>query len=341
MPSLFSASDLPVAPAPDRSATRPRGGATAPTNSIADIAAAYGVASKADKSMENAEIAAAFQAQYPSDRLLPMPASPHPDWEPERVELVRELSERLVAISQDYRTANLWRANLARPRGRFSSPDAALRRVVDGYELRARVRAGLELGFRYRDSAEVMAPPMAEPPAPGKTRRRARIAAPVCGLAHLMRSGHCIVSVSWGNSHSSPPSGLPRTIWQLAVPSFDKDYAMAYAPDVIPGVGWVIGISFQQADGPRWSEEAKGRVRRRNLEKRLERKAPLFAKLWFAAEVAARPDYFAGKPYDGRSLPCREQDASQDTVQGVPTPPDISPASGMLGHNGGPQLDPV
>jgi hypothetical protein len=126
----------------------------------------------------------------------------------------------------------------------------------------------------------------------------------------------------------------------LAVPAFDRAYAMACAPDFIPGTGWTVGVSFQHADGTRWSEEAKGRVRRRNLEKRLERKAPLFAKLFVAAELAARPDYFAGKPYDRQPLPRPTQESPQAPEQvGQPAP--YTPQSEMLGHNGGPPLGPV
>ncbi|MCZ8817024.1 hypothetical protein OM358_21115 [Escherichia albertii] len=45
----------------------------------------------------------------------------------------------------------------------------------------------------------------------------------------------------------------------------------------------------------RWSEERKAAVRRRNLEKRINRHAPLFADELIARELAERPDYFQGK----------------------------------------------
>lgn len=45
----------------------------------------------------------------------------------------------------------------------------------------------------------------------------------------------------------------------------------------------------------RWSEERKAAVLRRNLEKRINRHAPLFADELIARELAERPDYFQGK----------------------------------------------
>ncbi|MDF2143235.1 hypothetical protein [Paenirhodobacter sp. CAU 1674] len=66
-----------------------------------------------------------------------------------------------------------------------------------------------------------------------------------------------------------------------------------------PGSGWTIGWEcIEQRQIKRWSKDARARVRQKNLRRRLEKKFPLFAEDFFAAEVASRPRYFAGE-YDG------------------------------------------
>ncbi len=64
----------------------------------------------------------------------------------------------------------------------------------------------------------------------------------------------------------------------------------------MPGAGYAISIDFPPP-GPirRWSDERKAAARRRNLERRVQRKAPLFADELIGRELEARPDYFAGK----------------------------------------------
>lgn len=63
-----------------------------------------------------------------------------------------------------------------------------------------------------------------------------------------------------------------------------------------PGEGYAICIDFPPP-GPirRWSDERKAATRRRNLERRIHKIAPLFADELIAREVAARPAYFAGR----------------------------------------------
>ncbi|MCW0137720.1 hypothetical protein OIU92_31205 [Escherichia coli] len=56
-----------------------------------------------------------------------------------------------------------------------------------------------------------------------------------------------------------------------------------------------VWILFLTARCAVWSEERKAAVRRRNLEKRINRHAPLFADELIARELAERPDYFQGK----------------------------------------------
>ncbi|MDA6929247.1 theronine dehydrogenase [Escherichia coli] len=61
----------------------------------------------------------------------------------------------------------------------------------------------------------------------------------------------------------------------------------------VAGAGYAVCLDFC-ADKPvrRWSDERKAATRRRNLDKRIHRIAPLFADELIARELAERPDYF-------------------------------------------------
>ncbi len=68
-----------------------------------------------------------------------------------------------------------------------------------------------------------------------------------------------------------------------------------------PGSGYVVCIDFPPpAPIRQWSDERKAQARRRNLARRVEKAAPLFANELIARELEARPDYFASKnPHQG------------------------------------------
>ncbi len=65
-----------------------------------------------------------------------------------------------------------------------------------------------------------------------------------------------------------------------------------------PGAGYAICIDFPPP-GPvrRWSDERKAAARRRNLARRVQKKAPLFADELINRELKARPEYFAGRSH--------------------------------------------
>lgn len=66
-----------------------------------------------------------------------------------------------------------------------------------------------------------------------------------------------------------------------------------------PGTGYAVCIDFPEARAiRRWTAERRAAARRRNLERRIEKAAPLFADELIARELAARPDYFDGKHYE-------------------------------------------
>ena len=96
-----------------------------------------------------------------------------------------------------------------------------------------------------------------------------------------------------GCCHTSRALG-PRVLASAEVP------AGALCPPEVrdlwkAGTGYGIHIDFPQAAVRRWSEEAKANVRCRNLVARVQKAAPLFADELIERELAARPNYCAGK----------------------------------------------
>lgn len=64
----------------------------------------------------------------------------------------------------------------------------------------------------------------------------------------------------------------------------------------VPGAGYAVCIDFLSGkETRRWPAERKAAARRRNLEKRIRKTAPLFAGELIERELSLRPDYFSGK----------------------------------------------
>jgi hypothetical protein len=61
-----------------------------------------------------------------------------------------------------------------------------------------------------------------------------------------------------------------------------------------PGSGWALCVGIDEDARPkrRLSLQAKGSIRRKALERRVRKKAPLFADHIIAAALAANPKYF-------------------------------------------------
>lgn len=96
-------------------------------------------------------------------------------------------------------------------------------------------------------------------------------------------------SVRWALPHLPCPA--PRELAAAEV-----DAGAACPPEVEafwkPGAGYAVSLEFgAPAVIRRWSAEANASMRRRNLEKRLQRNAPLFAAELFAREIDNRPGY--------------------------------------------------
>ncbi|ECU8764704.1 hypothetical protein CAE43_24400, partial [Salmonella enterica subsp. enterica serovar Onderstepoort] len=64
----------------------------------------------------------------------------------------------------------------------------------------------------------------------------------------------------------------------------------------VAGAGYAVCVDFLgERQVRRWSNERKAATRRRNLERRINRIAPLFADELITRELEARPEYFRGK----------------------------------------------
>lgn len=64
----------------------------------------------------------------------------------------------------------------------------------------------------------------------------------------------------------------------------------------VAGAGYAVCVDFlDERQIRRWSDERKAAARRRNLERRVNRIAPLFADEFIRRELDARPAYFQGK----------------------------------------------
>lgn len=64
----------------------------------------------------------------------------------------------------------------------------------------------------------------------------------------------------------------------------------------VPGGDYAVSLDFLSVRPiRRWSPERKAQARKRNLERRVMKAAPLFAEELIASELKNRPDYFKGK----------------------------------------------
>lgn len=121
---------------------------------IGAMATALGLGTKAEENVDGAR--PHFDA-YPSDRLLAVPAAPDPSWSPEDVAALTALSERMAAAG-DQSVANLWRANLAKPRSRYVDLPG-LTRMTEGAERRqagkAHALVPVEPAVQYTSAAEI------------------------------------------------------------------------------------------------------------------------------------------------------------------------------------------
>ena len=113
-----------------------------------------------------------------------------------------------------------------------------------------------------------------------------------------MKSRPARIQLKWRNPYTEPPANQPRVIFDAVLD--DKKYRDGTIPEVTelerqypPGTGYAWHWSLAHIKPRRkWSKKAKGRQRRRNLKKRLQKKIPLFWQDQYRAELAKRPEYY-------------------------------------------------
>lgn len=100
-------------------------------------------------------------------------------------------------------------------------------------------------------------------------------------------------SVVWRNPFTAPTG--PRVLGAMLVP-YGERCPEELAALHVPGSGYCISWELvSQKPIRRWSAEAKGRARLRNLRRRIEKKFPLFAGDFITQELEKRPGYYAGE----------------------------------------------
>ena len=106
-------------------------------------------------------------------------------------------------------------------------------------------------------------------------------------------------AIRWGNPYTNPPEGMPRelmavTHMQESTRDIPLEIQKLLENVARPGSGWglCIGIDEDARPNRRLSLRAKGSIRRKSLERRVRKKAPLFADRIIADEIAANPNYF-------------------------------------------------
>lgn len=105
-----------------------------------------------------------------------------------------------------------------------------------------------------------------------------------------MSSGKWRCTLAWRNPYTTPPG--PRVMGAVLC---DKPHPIPAELLALwePGNGYSIGWEpVEQRPINLWSQAAKAKVRQTNLRKRIEKRFPLFAEQFIAAELAARPGYF-------------------------------------------------
>lgn len=114
-------------------------------------------------------------------------------------------------------------------------------------------------------------------------------------------AGACTWEISWANPYTQPPNGGPRirlSVTRLQSSTWPNPPVIDKAYSIIGlGTGWCVRVIPHMPEPRKLSPEAKGKIRRRNMEKRIQAKAPLFANDLIQIELESRPGYFAGEDY--------------------------------------------
>src|SRR5437870_6830075 len=111
-------------------------------------------------------------------------------------------------------------------------------------------------------------------------------------------------SIKWGNPYTNPPEGMPRELMsitrvQQSTRDIPAEITQALEKVARPGSRWSVFVGIDEDARPRrrLSPQAKASIRRKSLERRVRKKAPLLADSIIADEIAANPNYF--NPVEG------------------------------------------
>lgn len=111
-----------------------------------------------------------------------------------------------------------------------------------------------------------------------------------------------IYLVKWLNPYQRP-EGKPQYLGGAYVQSERPGQGCPPPPPHIaalhtPGDGYSIGMAAVEPEPKRWTPERKFAYRRKRMEARVRKKAPLFADEFIRAELARKPEYFGQEAGD-------------------------------------------
>lgn len=99
--------------------------------------------------------------------------------------------------------------------------------------------------------------------------------------------------VLWNNPYTEPPDGMPRIL--LSVPT-DVRVVPAEVCELKEilgyGSGWMVAFDWAIKHRKGWTIEAKQRVRRSRLQRRIEKKYPMFAAEFIQEAYMRKPEYY-------------------------------------------------
>lgn len=105
--------------------------------------------------------------------------------------------------------------------------------------------------------------------------------------------------IQWSNPYTEPPHGQPRVRMSVTRATPHAHPAPAVIDRAIAiigfGRGWCVSCGPTMPAGRKLSPEAKGKMRRRNLERRVQKAAPLFATDLIQIEMAKQSEYYRGE----------------------------------------------
>lgn len=101
-------------------------------------------------------------------------------------------------------------------------------------------------------------------------------------------------TVTWRSPYKPRPAGLPKI---LCSSPFEEELTLPWIIASNWGINaWAIGIYFEHPKPKRkMDEEKRASMRRKRMQTRVEKTAPLFADEFEKKELQQRPEYFAGK----------------------------------------------